>query len=507
MARNTDTRFPKNISIPRPIKAFFGFVKAVLGWVTGNKHWYSIAAKLALFLGVGLLAVLSGIVFTPAKSVDTLGQHFVIRAATPSWSLTGHGEITVNTGHPQTFYLLPTQYYGPLRVHLSVDAPFQGSDLLNQAAINHKLPPEAANAFVQGFKSWLVSFALVTLASGLALSAIAAFAVLLFTGKRRKALMLLARLTVVVIASLALVATLFVTGSAPISRATSLDGLVGHSTLHLSAKPAGPKLTGYNAVSIGDSRAATQGGKHIKNATKEDIDCDRSSDSLAAQIGRLKGWRVLNLACSSATIAEGLMGPQLRGGVELLSQMSRVEQMTNLDAVFVTIGPNDLWWSRAIGLCYMADVCNDNLTTPDYQALLEQFKWNYHDLLAALQGLTNGPNGTHPKIVINGSYDVIQNGASCAATKGLSQTKIALLNSRNADLNQALQDGANLFRFIFIKPVLKTFCSDLSDVPGPEIRVPGDPNAFHPTDLGVSVIATDDVLALAGAADGIAPSQ
>lgn len=486
------------------IRAPGRLARCVLGWLTGTRQLRWVAATFMLLLTISALAVLSGIAFTPTQSVDTLGQHFTIRAASPSMSWSGHGEITVNTGHPQTFYLLPTEYYGPLRVHLSVDAPFQGSDLLNKVAIDHKLPPEVANDFERGFKVWLLWFALVTLGTGLLLGAVAALIVLLIKHRTRQALMLWLRSFLVNVVAVLAVGALFVMGSASIAEATSLDSLVGHTALHLSPIPEGPKLTGYDAVSIGDSRAATQGGKAITNATKEDKDCQRSSDSLGAQVGRLQGWRVLNLACSAATINEGLMGEQSRGGRMLAPQISRVKQMTNLRVVFVTIGPNDLWWSRAIGLCYLAPVCDDNLTTPDYQALLEKFKWDYHDLLVELQDLTNGPGGTHPKVVINGSYTLVNNGESCAATTGLSADKIAMLNARNADLNQALQTGAGLFGFVYVQPKLLTLCDKLDTAPGPDIRGPKDNDAFHPTSQGVAHMALDDVLAMAGLPDNTA---
>jgi hypothetical protein len=474
------------------------FIRGILGWITGAKRWRGMMASLALFVGIAVISVMFAATITPSKGIDALGQHFTIDAVTPDWSLSGHGEITVNTGTPQTFYLLPTQYYGPIRVHLTVNAPFQGSDLLNKAAIDHKLPPEAASHFEAGFRDWLVSFVLITLGTGLALGVGAAFVLLLLRNDRRKqAGLFVFRSTAITTLNLIVVSVLFVTGSQTIAGATSLDALVGHSTLHLAPQPMGPKLEGYDAVSIGDSRASTQGGGDLKHPTKEDSDCRRSSNSLAAQIGRIQGWRVLNLACTSATINEGLMGPQSRGGHDLIPQISRVKQMTGIKAVFVTIGPNDLWWSRAIGLCYLADVCNDNLTTPQYEALLEKLKWDYHDLLVELQGLTNGPDGSHPTVVINGSYDVVTPGQDCPATKGLSAEKIGMLVQRNGDLNQTLQEGAGLFGFTFVKPKLKTLCDDLSDSPGPDIQGPTDHDAFHPTPTGVMVMATADTLALA----------
>lgn len=506
MASTPDTT-PSNIrrgKYSRLIRAPGRLTKKVMSWLTGAHRWRWIAATCLLFTTIGVLAVLVGIVFTPSRSVDALEQHFTLRAAAPSLTLSGHGEITVNTGRPQTFHLLSTQYHGPLRVHMTVDAPFQGSDLLNETARSHQLPPKSKDDFQHGFQVWLWWFVGVAMTMGLVLAVIAAFVSLLITGRRRYAILLIVRSFVMTFVEVGGVSTLFVLGSTPVGQAGSLDGLVGHSTLHLTPQPEGPILSGYQAVSIGDSRAATQGGKDIVNPSKEDVDCQRSNDALAAQIGRLQGWHVLNLACSSATINEGLMGGQSRGGHMLAPQMSRVKRMTNLQAVFVTIGPNDLWWSRAIGLCYVADVCNDNLTVPDYEALLEKLKWSYHDLLVELQNLTNSPDGTRPKIVINGSYDVFSAGDTCEATKGLTPDKIAMLRARNVDLNQALQTGAGLFGFTFIKPKLKTLCDDSDDAPGPDLRGPKDRDAFHPTGQGVSVMATDDVLALAGVGDGIA---
>jgi hypothetical protein len=113
-----------------------------------------------------------------------------------------------------------------------------------------------------------------------------------------------------------------------------------------------------------------------------------------------------------------------------------------------------------------------------------------------LQGLVNGPDGSHPAIVINGSYDVVTPGQNCSATKGLSAEKVGMLTERNSDLNQALQEGAGLFGFTFVKPKLKTLCDDLADSPGADIQGPTDHDAFHPTPTGVMVMATTDALAL-----------
>src|SRR5207245_7187134 len=88
----------------------------------------------------------------------------------------------------------------------------------------------------------------------------------------------------------------------------SLSDLVG--TYPRSPSPVGPKVRGYAGAVIGDSRAARLGGPPVANATDDDKACARSSDSLADEIGNQLGTHVLNLACSGASIAQGLLGPQ-----------------------------------------------------------------------------------------------------------------------------------------------------------------------------------------------------
>src|SRR5690606_40580708 len=54
-------------------------------------------------------------------------------------------------------------------------------------------------------------------------------------------------------------------------------------------------ITGYDGAVIGDSRAARLGGPPVPDGSPDDVACQRSTDSLAAEIGRLLPARVLNL--------------------------------------------------------------------------------------------------------------------------------------------------------------------------------------------------------------------
>src|SRR6185369_6853672 len=240
----------------------------------------------------------------------------------------------------------------------------------------------------------------------------------------------------------------------------------------------------YQAVVLGDSRVALVGSPRVANPTQEDKDCERSSDSLATIIARSnrdRNWNVLNLACSGASLQAGLLGPQARGGRLLPPQVSILKQVEDVKLVVVAVGPNDFWWADTLKLCYSQAVCNDLLTTAQYQSLRDQFIWDYNDLLGELRDLPS-----HPQVIITLSYDVFDLGAKCADAKDiygnmLGDDKISLFLSRNADLNTVLSNGAEEYGFDVAKPHLTKLCQTSPDGMGPQIQGLKDPQPFHPT--------------------------
>ena len=99
-------------------------------------------------------------------------------------------------------------------------------------------------------------------------------------------------------------------------------------------------MTGYDGAVIGDSRAVRVGGPPLPDGTPDDVSCERSTDSLAAEVGHLLPARVLNLACPSATVTSGLRGPQDRAGRLLPAQVGLLKQVQDLRFVVVASDPN-----------------------------------------------------------------------------------------------------------------------------------------------------------------------
>jgi hypothetical protein len=145
---------------------------------------------------------------------------------------------------------------------------------------------------------------------------------------------------------------------------------------------------------IGDSRAVRVGGPPLPSTAEDpanDRACERSTDSLAAEIGDLLPSRVLNLACPSATITSGLRGPQDRGGRLVPAQIGLLKQVQDLRFVVVAIGPNDVGWTDFLRYCYGVADCSDQLTQGEFDYRIAAFDRVYGDLLVDLNDLPGVP--------------------------------------------------------------------------------------------------------------------
>jgi lysophospholipase L1-like esterase len=274
-----------------------------------------------------------------------------------------------------------------------------------------------------------------------------------------------------------------------LANARSVSELVG--TYYAPPVPEGPPLQGYTGAVIGDSRASRVGGPLVAGASEDDKACGRSSDSLAAEIGRVLDERVLNLACPSASVAWGLRAPQEQNGRLVPPQVGVLKQVQGLKFVVVMVGPNDLSWTDLLKYCYAVENCQDRLTQGEFGYRLAALDRDYGNLLQDLNDLPG-----KPQIIIVTSYDVFKKDATCAdaqgppAALGLNPTNITLLQARNAELNAVLANGAGKYGFDVARPALTTLCEPSHDALGPDLQGLTDPYPFHPTGIGMVRLAS-----------------
>jgi lysophospholipase L1-like esterase len=267
----------------------------------------------------------------------------------------------------------------------------------------------------------------------------------------------------------------------------SLNQLVGSSPppqVHVKGRPL-PKV---QAVVLGDSTAAGEGLPVATRSSALTRACGRSQDSYAEDLAAVNGWRVLNLACSSATIAHGLLGPQDRGGKVIPPQVASAQRARNASVIIVNIGANDLGWAMMVRYCAVAPRCDDKATTAYFQQQLASFSKNYLELLSQLATLPG-----HPRVIINQYYDPFGPQQTCLGRAGLTAAKLAILTSRLTTLNAVLAKGATEFRFLSPQP---DFTGHQLCTSQPYVQWFGDPAPFHPTALGQLAIALTDQAAL-----------
>ncbi|WP_260722668.1 GDSL-type esterase/lipase family protein [Dactylosporangium roseum] len=467
---------------------------------------------LAVCLLVGVPATIG---LTPAQELTVAGQTLSVGARVPSLSVSGPARL-VQIGNTR-LDIAPLRVYGPLRPQVTL-GPIQRNPAA-AATVDPASGAQARAAAVStvstGFLQWYCWATLGLFAFTLAAAAVAAYLRILVILRRQSR----ARHRQVTaaelwhsgagqfrrMASIAVAVTMVCwAGAGALAYSGTVQGLQSVRSLadlvgthHLSPLAVGPKVTGYTGAVIGDSRAARVGGAPVAGATPDDTACGRSADSLAAEIGMTRGQRVLNLACSGASVPRGLLGPQAQGGRTLPSQVGLLQQMRGLKYVAVVIGPNDLYWADFLQYCYAVADCQDRFTQGEFDYRLATFDRDYGELLHHLNDLPG-----RPQIVVVTSYDVFNADATCsdargpAGVSGLNPSNITLLSGRNKALNDVLVSGARKYGFSVASPRLAPLCTDSADRLGADIQGLDGTHPFHPTGIGSMRLASAVVQAI-----------
>jgi lysophospholipase L1-like esterase len=417
---------------------------------------------------------------TPMQTVTVAGQVIQVGATAPSLSLSGPGEIDLFGQSLPTNIL----FKGPVRPRLQ----------LSQISINSEL-----TTFVEGTKAagaerilgarlaegWKRYFAWETAVTGAGtLILVGALAGWRRVPYRTTVRLLGAGLLIAEALNVGAIMATSYTAPALLRQVHSLSELVGSQTRAPRTDPAGRPLRRVQAVVIGDSTAAGAGLALAPGSSTDARACGRSADSYAADLSGVNRWKVLNLACDGATIAHGLLGPQVHNGVRLPPQLAEAERATRASVIIVSVGADDLNWAAVLHYCSVTPNCNDRATQAYFQQQLASFSKDYLDLLSRLAALP-----AHPQIIINRYYNPFGTQPGCLSEAGLTQANLETLTARLATLNAVLAKGAAQFRFSSPQPDFTghELCSAQPYVQGLGAAAP-----FHPTAAGQLAIALTD---------------
>jgi hypothetical protein len=453
----------------------------------------------AVFYLTAFLIITAGSIWlalqvAPMQTVSAAGQTAQVGAAIPSLSWSGPGELDLFG------QVIPTrpQFEGPIRpllqlTHITIDP--QVAQLL-RSDDPRELKLSLSQQLAQGWTRYFVWETLI--AAGFAVVALIAVA-----GVGRQSHLAMLR---TVGAGLAVVVAVNIGGVLLTARSTpgvlrsvkTLDDLVGVDPLQAAPGSVARPLPGVQAVVIGDSTAAAVGNPVAGNASALDRACGRSSQSYAADLAAVNNWNVLNLACSGATIQNGLLGVQLLGDGQLApAQLAEAERATKAKVIIVSVGADDVQWSIMTRLCAASAVCNDAVSTAYFSQLLSAFTSSYYQLLVDLADLPG-----IPAVLVNQYYSPFGPDIGCLTRYGLTAAKEKVLLARLGQLNTVLAEGAQTFGFGVADP---PFTGHELCTADPYVQGPDDPAPLHPTVTGELAIALADQQVLA-TLQGLAPA-
>jgi lysophospholipase L1-like esterase len=443
-----------------------------------------VGVDVALITLVAGVAIAVSLLVTPMQEVSAAGQTVQVGVTAPSLSLSGPAELDLfGQSIPTT-----VTFFGPVRPRLRLTHITVSAQLAEIAGTTTGEEPGGGlqDALVRGFHRYFYwQVAVVAVVTVLLLGAIC--------GWRRRSwrstlLTLLAGL--VVAAGIDLGAIMVTAFSAPakFGRVHSLVELVGGTPVPTPAPSQPPARPSGDVVVLGDSTAAGRGNPAPADPSAADKACRRSVDSYPVALAQVAGLEVTSLACSGATIAAGILGPQVTRGVTLPPQLGD-KSVSSASTVIVSIGANDVRWTHILRLCAASKDCDNAAAQAYFQRHLAQFSTEWLQLVTELRQLPN-----HPRVLVNLYYDPFAGDVSCLAKVGVTSSKLRSMLSRLAILNSVLGQGAAAAGFVSTLPDFSGHgaCDATPYVQGLDAKAP-----FHPTPAGGLAIALADVQALA----------
>ena len=426
---------------------------------------------------IPLASIELSLLITPAQGVQTAGQSLELSAGPPSLSASGSGTLEL---FGQS---LPTtqQFSGPIRPKLHW-AEVTHYDQLLQAL---RQPGRLGQALRDGWAAYFTHELVIAILVAFALSVLA----LLLVRRRWQvvvAVMMVAGLVTGVSDAMAIGNA--ANGLNQLSEVRTLDQLVGRTPLAVDTQSRKGPAASSGIVVIGDSTAAGAGNPAVLNATPDDKACRRSLDSYAADIAAVSHSTVGNLACTNASIVDGLFNSESINGRNVPSQLATLSGMSGVQAVLVSIGANEMHWAQFMELCAVSPECDDSASTALFAQTLDSFTVDYYDLLQRLASLPG-----QPRVIVNEYYDPLAAKPACPSQPELTAAKSAVLLARLTTFNRVLADGAASFGFEAVAPSFAghELCTEQPFVQGLDDSAP-----LHPNAAGELVIALADEQAL-----------
>jgi lysophospholipase L1-like esterase len=226
---------------------------------------------------------------------------------------------------------------------------------------------------------------------------------------------------------------------------------------------------------LGDSVAAGFG----LETSSDPSACGRTNEAYPTLVARSLRLNMESLACSGAAINQGLMTKQDVNKALITPQLDALFSKNRPKLITLTIGANDIDWTKIITKCFTSD-CGNDTDTQTVAAKLQGLNTGLRTVMTKISE-HYGPNPPH--VIVTGYYQVFSADVlSCPDASGITNMEAAWWRTQETSLNTIIRNVASSYKFARyadIDFVNHELCGEPSWVQNFQSA-----GLFHPTDEG-----------------------
>ncbi len=259
-----------------------------------------------------------------------------------------------------------------------------------------------------------------------------------------------------------------------------LGALAAWLALRHGTKQPAPETSRKVYVALGDSVAAGAGLETPSDASA----CDRNQEAYPDVLATQLNYRLTSVACSGATLTNGIMGRQDVNQAWVSPQLNQLYVRPKPTLITMTIGANDIQWTDILARCYQA-ICG---TTADSELMSSRLGAVTRSLRSALSQIKTHYNAAVPTVLVTGYYQLFSGtNTQCPDVSGTNAAERLWWRQEQTSTDAALQSAVMGFGFAHFVPISFSGHELCSNDPWVQGLADGAP--FHPNDEGQTAIA------------------
>ncbi|MGH7195397.1 MAG: GDSL-type esterase/lipase family protein [Candidatus Saccharimonadales bacterium] len=198
-------------------------------------------------------------------------------------------------------------------------------------------------------------------------------------------------------------------------------------------------------VSLGDSVAGGNGLPAAVNAGPVAKACHDSPEAAVYSTAAKLNLRADQLACSGASLKQGVLKPQAIGSLVVPAQLARARGAIAGNIVTVSVGADDVAWQQMVADCLTSD-CQTNKLGREFDHNIAAFRPAFNNFLHQL-------NSDHPaEVIVNQYYQALPADGGCYSFMGLASNKFRNINNDEHRLNQVIGSVTRINHDTLVQP-------------------------------------------------------